>query len=113
MPAAEDLGARSDLSTPWCVRVVAILHIADRLAAGITDIAPLADAAGCDADALQRMLRHLVGNGVFEEPAPDRFALPAAATPIQVRQSGAGGTMAEVEPRSGDQHRALVRVTLG
>ena len=77
MPEREGvtLSALSDLGTPWCVHVVATLRIADHLAAGVTDIAALATAAGCDADALRRVLRHLVGKGVFEEPAPGRFAL--------------------------------------
>jgi 2,7-dihydroxy-5-methyl-1-naphthoate 7-O-methyltransferase len=70
-----DLYALADLSTPWCVHVVATLRVADHIAAGITQIDDLAAAAGCDAEALSRVLRHLVGRGVFEQPAPDRFAL--------------------------------------
>jgi 2,7-dihydroxy-5-methyl-1-naphthoate 7-O-methyltransferase len=74
-----DLEALSDLCTPWCIRVVATLRIADHLAAGTTDVAELASASNCDAPALQRVLRHLVGRGVFEEPAPGQFALNDAA----------------------------------
>jgi 2,7-dihydroxy-5-methyl-1-naphthoate 7-O-methyltransferase len=74
-----DLGALSDLCTPWCVHVVATLRIADHLAAGTTGIDELATAAGCDADSLHRVLRHLAGNGVFREPAPGRFALNQTA----------------------------------
>jgi SAM-dependent methyltransferase len=81
MPEQEgaNLQALSDLCTPWCIHVVATLRIADHLAAGTTDIAALATAAACDPDALGRVLRHLVGKGVFEEPAPGRFALNDAA----------------------------------
>lgn len=74
-----DLAALSDLCTPWCVHVVATLRIADHLASGVTAIDPLAAAAGCDAAALQRVLRHLVGKGVFLEPELGRFALNATA----------------------------------
>src|SRR5437870_9465944 len=76
-----DLWALSDLSTPWCVHVVATLRIADHIAAGITQIDDLAAASECNADALHRVLMHLVGKGVFEEPAPGRFAMnePARA----------------------------------
>src|SRR3989442_9047576 len=74
-----DLCALSDLSTPWCIHVVATLRIAEHVAAGVTDIDGLAVAAGCDAGVLHCVLRHLVGKGVFEEPAPGRFALNAAA----------------------------------
>src|SRR6266852_1938953 len=74
-----DLRALSDLCTPWCVHVVATLRIADLIAAGTTDIKSLAQEAGCDVDSLQRVLRHLVGKGVFQEPTPGRFALNEAA----------------------------------
>lgn len=65
----------SDLSTPWCVHVVATLRIADHIAAGKTGIDELAAAAGAHADSLHRVLRHLVSKGVFEEPSPGQFAL--------------------------------------
>src|SRR5579864_6432164 len=74
-----DLRQMSDLATPWCVHVVATLRIADHIAAGKADIDKLAAAAGADRDSLHRVLRHLVGKGVFEEPAPGRFALNEAA----------------------------------
>lgn len=74
-----DLWALSDLCTPWCMHVVATLRIADHIAAGRSGIDDLARASDADAAALQRVLRHLVGKGVFAEPAPGRFALNAAA----------------------------------
>ena len=77
--AGVDLEALSDLCTPWCIRVVATLRIADHIAAGITDVDQLAVAAGCDARALHNVLGHLVGKGVFEETAPGRFALNETA----------------------------------
>jgi 2,7-dihydroxy-5-methyl-1-naphthoate 7-O-methyltransferase len=96
-----DLEALSDLGTPWCVHVVATLRIAEHLAAGTTGIQELAAAAGCDADALHRVLRQLVGRGVFQEPAPGRFALnPAAeelldpAVRLGLDLDGFGGRMA-------------------
>jgi hypothetical protein len=70
-----DIWALSDLCTPWCIHVVATLRVADHIAAGITQINDLAKAAGANSDSLHRVLRHLVGKGVFEEPAPGRFAL--------------------------------------
>src|SRR2546421_10989643 len=74
-----DFGALTDLCTPWCIRVVATLRMADHIAAGTTTITTLAEEAGCDADFLLRVLRHLVGKGVFEEPVSGRFALNEAA----------------------------------
>jgi hypothetical protein len=74
-----NIWALSDLCTPWCVHVVATLRIADHLAAGIAQIEDLAAASGTVSDSLHRVLRHLVGQGVFEESAPGRFALNDAA----------------------------------
>jgi SAM-dependent methyltransferase len=96
-----DIWALIDLETPWCVHVVATLRIADHVAAGITHIDDLAAASGAHADSLHRVLRHLVGKGVFEEPAPGRFALnePAGALLDSSLRSGLdlegiGGRMA-------------------
>jgi len=74
-----DLWALSDLSTPWCVYVVATLRIADHIVAGNTEIDKLAAAAGADPDSLERVLRHLVSKGLFEEPAPHHFEVNDAA----------------------------------
>jgi SAM-dependent methyltransferase len=74
-----NLGALSDLCTPWCIYVVATLRIADHIAAGTTEIDDLAAAAGCDSDSLHRVLTYLAGKGVFQEPAPARFVLNEAA----------------------------------
>jgi hypothetical protein len=65
----------ADLSTPWSLFVVATLRIADRIEAGTTDIEQLAAESRVHAESLQRVLRQLVSKGVFEEPAPGRFAL--------------------------------------
>ena len=96
-----DLWELSDLSTPWCVHVVATLRIADHIEAGITEIANLAFASGVDRDSLYRMLRHLVSRGLFEESAPGQFALNEAARalldePLRLGLdlNGIGGRMA-------------------
>lgn len=69
----------SDLATPWSVHVVATLRVAEHIAAGKTGIQELAVASGAHADSLQRVLRHLVGKGVFAELSPGQFALNDAA----------------------------------
>ena len=96
-----DLGALSDLCTPWCIHVVATLQIAEHIAAGKEQIADLAAATGCDSYALHRVLTYLVGKGVFEEPRPGRFALNEAARGLQHPMArigfdlnGIGGRMA-------------------
>ncbi len=72
----------SDLSTPWCIHVVSTLDVARHIEAGLDQIGPLAAAAGAHGESLYRVMRHLVGKGVFEEPAPGRFALNDAARPL-------------------------------
>lgn len=96
-----DLFALSDLCTPWCIHVVATLGIANHIDSGTTTIVDLAQKAGCDADSLQRVLRHLVSKGIFHEPEPGRFALNAAAQgllnpalQIGLDLTGFGGRMA-------------------
>jgi SAM-dependent methyltransferase len=71
------------------------------MAKGITRIDDLAAASGSHSDSLRRVLRHLVGKGLFEEPAPGRFALnePArglmdSSTRLGLDLSGFGGRMA-------------------
>jgi hypothetical protein len=93
------LEALIDLATPWCVHVVATLRIAEHVAAGVVEIGALATAAGCDARALDTVLGHLVARGVFEQPAPGRYALNAAAERIRAATpfldlAGIGGRLA-------------------
>jgi uncharacterized glyoxalase superfamily protein PhnB/SAM-dependent methyltransferase len=94
-----DIGALTDLQTPWCIHVVATLRIAERIAAGLTDAAALAAAAGCDAYALQCVLGHLVTCGIFDEPSPGQFALNGAARQLREQSrfldlAGIGGRFA-------------------
>jgi len=96
-----NLWTLSDLETPWCVHVAATLRIADHIEAGKPEIGQLAAAAGADRDSLARVLRHLVSKGLFEEPAPGRFALNETARalleePIRLGLDlgGIGGRMA-------------------
>ena len=96
-----NLAALSDLQTPWCLHVVATLRIAEHIAAGTTDIAALAAAAGCDPDSLHGLLSYLAGKGIFDETAPGTFALNEAARGlldpsmrIGLDLDGIGGRMA-------------------
>jgi 2,7-dihydroxy-5-methyl-1-naphthoate 7-O-methyltransferase len=96
-----DVGALSDLCTPWCIHVAATLRIADQIAAGVSGIDCLAVAAGCDAEVLHSVLSYLVGKGVFDEPTPGRFALNEAArrlldpaSRLGLDLEGIGGRMA-------------------
>jgi SAM-dependent methyltransferase len=105
MPEAHDVNIWTllDLCTPWCLHVVATLHIPERIEAGMTDVEALATASGAHAGSLHRVLQHLVAQGVFEEPAPGRFALNAPARALLDASRGGfldldsfGGRMAGV-----------------
>ncbi|MFC5835056.1 methyltransferase [Nonomuraea insulae] len=97
------LGPVIDLVTPMAVRVAATLGLSDLLAAGAMPVEELARRSGTDADALGRMLRHLVCRGIFAEPEPGRFAvnepaaLLASGHPSRMRElldlDGFGGQM--------------------
>jgi 2,7-dihydroxy-5-methyl-1-naphthoate 7-O-methyltransferase len=91
----------TDLETPWCIHVAATLRLADHILAGNAEIDRLAAAAGADRDSLNRLLRHLVSKGVFEEPSRGRFALNDASRelleePVRLGLDlhGIGGRMA-------------------
>jgi SAM-dependent methyltransferase len=96
-----ELWTLSDLATPWCIHVVATLRIADHIEAGNADIDQLAVRSGADRDSLYRVMRHLVGKGVFEEPSRGRFALTGVSRGllgdsgrIAFDLNGIGGRMA-------------------
>ncbi|GII86209.1 methyltransferase [Sphaerisporangium siamense] len=77
--AWEVLAPMADLATPMAVRVAASLGLADLMAGAAVPVEELARRAGADADALGRLLRHLVCRGVFTEPEPGAFAVNAPA----------------------------------
>jgi hypothetical protein len=94
-----DLDQMLDLQTPWCLMVAATLRLPEHIANGHADIAGLAEAAGCDADALSAVLAYLVSKGVFVEESPGRFACNRPAEQLAnprrfIDLEGIGGRMA-------------------
>ena len=61
------LGELTDFAAPWAVSIAATLRLADHIEAGATRLDELAELAGADPDALDRLLRYLVAHGVFAE----------------------------------------------
>lgn len=82
-----DLESLLDLATPWCLRVLATLRVADHLTAEGDRVDRLAETIGCDGAALHGVLSHVAAKGVFVERAPGVFALNAAAEQLR-EQSG-------------------------
>src|SRR5829696_8601361 len=74
---AARLWAMADLTTPMAVRAAATLRIADHIMGGRRTAPELAEATGADADALDRVLRHLVTAGVLGRDQSDRYVLTA------------------------------------
>ncbi|WP_436762919.1 methyltransferase [Streptosporangium sp. V21-05] len=68
-----------DLVTPMALRVAVTLRLPDLVDEDGSDIDDLAARTGSDPDALGRLLRHLVGRGVFAEPRPGTFAANGTA----------------------------------
>jgi hypothetical protein len=65
----------ADLVTPMAVRVAATLRLADHIALGLRTAPELAEVEHVDADALDRVLRHLVAAEVFSRDEAGRYAL--------------------------------------
>ena len=105
-----DLGQLSDLATPWCLRVLVTLGLAQKLAEAPATAADLAESVGADADLLELVLGQLASVGVISTDDSGRHRLaPAArsltegefATMLNVdgiggRFSGAWATLPEV-----------------
>jgi hypothetical protein len=71
------LWAMADLATPMAVRVAATLRVADHITRGLQTTLELAQAVDADADALDRVLRHLTTAGVLSRDTSGRYALTA------------------------------------
>lgn len=65
------------------IAVAAELKVADALAGGPLGIDELASRVGADADALARLLRALIGEGIFTRRRDGRYALNAQASALR------------------------------
>lgn len=71
------LWAMADLATPMAVRVAATLRIADLITQGLRTARELARASNAQADALDRVLRHLAKVGVLNRDESGVYSLTA------------------------------------
>ncbi len=65
------------------ITTAADLGVADALAGGPLSGAQLADRVGADADALKRLMRALIGIGIFRQGSDGRYALNALAETLR------------------------------
>lgn len=75
----DDVIAMADLVTPMAIRVAATLRLVDRLDEPRT-AADIAEQAGADADALERLMRHLVTIGLLSRDDAGRYTPTARGT---------------------------------
>lgn len=80
--AASRLWAKASLVTPMAIRAVATLRVADHLTEGPRTAVELGEAVGARPEALTRVLRHLVGEGLFTRDG-DRFALTVTGAALR------------------------------
>jgi len=65
------------------LNVAVTLRLADRVAAGVTEVGDLARETGVDVDALYRVMRLLASSGVFAEDGDGGFTLTPAAEALR------------------------------
>jgi hypothetical protein len=108
-PAAR-LWAMADLATPMAVRVAATLRIADHIAAGRRTAPELAEAAGANADALDRVLRHLVAAGVLGRDRSGRYLVTPRGEALRDDHPAGLRAMLDLESAVGRAELSLVQL---
>ncbi|MCT9935232.1 methyltransferase [Planotetraspora sp. A-T 1434] len=104
------LGALADLVTPMAIRVAATLRIADHVAAGPRTAADLAETLEADADALDRLLRHLTTAGVLARDGSGRYALTARGEPLRDDHASGLREILDIEGAIGRADLAFVHL---
>jgi hypothetical protein len=107
---AAGLWAMGDLATPMAVRVAATLRIADHITRGRRTAPELAEAVGADADALGRVLRHLVTAGVLHRDESDRYVLTARGEALRDDHPAGIRAVLDLESAIGRADLSFVRL---
>ncbi len=100
-----ELWAAADLVTPMAIRVAATLRLADHIAVGRRTADALVASTGADADALGRLLAHLVTAGVVDRDGAGAYSLTALGE--HLREDDIDGVRAWI-----DLHGAIGRADL-
>jgi DNA-binding transcriptional ArsR family regulator len=107
---AARLWAMADLATPMAVRVAATLRLADHVMGGRRTTSELAEATDVDADALDRVLRHLVTAGVLRRDQSDRYVLTAQGQALQDDHPAGMRAMLDLEGAIGRADLSFVQL---
>ncbi|MHB8573923.1 MAG: methyltransferase [Dehalococcoidia bacterium] len=104
------LWAIADLATPMAVRVAATLRIADQITRGLRTAPELAGAVGADADALDRVLRHLVTAGVLGRDESGRYTLTARGEALRADHPAGLRALLDIESAIGRGDLSFVQL---
>jgi hypothetical protein len=104
------LGTVADLVTPMAVRVAATLRIADHITQGRRTAKELSEAVNADADALDRLLRHLTSAGVLTEDGSGAYALTALGDSLRDDHPSGLREMLDVEGAIGRADLSFVHL---
>ncbi|MFF4399799.1 methyltransferase [Streptomyces sp. NPDC001480] len=104
------LWAMADLVTPMALRVVATLRLADHIAAGLRTAPELAAATDSDADALDRLMRHLASQGVLSHDTSGGYALTAQGQELRSDHPSGLASVLDLDGAVGRADLAFVRL---
>ncbi len=105
-----ELWAAADLATPMAIRVAATLRLADHIAGGRRTAEALAVVVDADADALGRVMGHLVSAGVLSQERDGAYGLTELGE--QLRDDAPGGVRATLDLEGAIGHADLCFVEL-
>ena len=98
----------ADLVTPMAVRVAATLRIADHITLGLRTAWELAEAVNADADALDRVLRHLAPVGVLRREESGGYAVTARGEALRDDHSAGMRRVLDIESAIGRADLSVV-----
>jgi O-methyltransferase domain len=91
-----DVWQLADLVTPMAIRVAATLRVADHIAAG-HDVSQVAEAEHVDAEALDRVMRHLAGAGLLAREPAGRYVLTALGEELRSGHPSSARDVLDIE----------------
>ena len=105
-----DLWDLADLVTPMAVRVAATLRIADHMAQGLQTAPELAQASKANADALDRVLRHLAKAGLLNRDESGAYSLTARGEGLRSDHPSRWRAMLDIESAIGRADLSFIQL---
>ncbi|WP_345580996.1 methyltransferase [Streptomyces prasinosporus] len=98
------------LATPMALRVAATLRIADHLARAPQTASRLAEVAGADENALDRVLAHLAHKGVLRRDDTGRYTLTELGEPLRSDHPSGMRAMLDIEGAVGRAELSFIHL---